>query len=152
MGTPSTPMPPKYNCHMCDFAATRLNVIVLHNKSHSAPNRTNLGNYERPKISKAPRVPADLKTVGMAKKRSRVSSPKSNSEIVAKRPRLNKRQKEEKKEMVKEREEKKQAIFGDWSEDENEEEEEKVKLKETIENADSMPSSQESDSDNRMSD
>jgi len=150
--TPSTPMPPKYNCHICDFAATRLNVIVLHNKSHSAPNRTNLGNYERPKISKAPRVPADLKTVGIAKKRSRVSSPKSNSEIVAKRPRLNKRQKEEKKEMVKEREEKKQAIFGDWSEDENEEEEEKVKLKETIENADSMPSSQDTDSDNRMSD
>jgi len=150
--TPSTPMPPKYNCHMCDFAATRLNVIVLHNKSHSAPNRTNLGNYERPQASKAPKLPADLKTVGIAKKRPRVSSPKTNFEINAKRPRLNKKQKEEKKEIVKEREEKKKAIFGDWSEDENEEEEEKVKLKETIENADSMPSSQDTDSDNRMSD
>lgn len=153
--SPSQPMPPKYNCHMCDFAATRLNVIVLHNKSHSAPNRTNLGNYERPQVSnqnKGAKLSVDSKPIGFAKKRQRVSSPKSSYEINPKRPRLNKRQKEEKKEFVKEKEEKKKAIFGDWSEDENEEEEEKVKLKETIDNADSMPSSQESDSDNRMSD
>eukprot|EP00090_Calanus_glacialis_P009897 TRINITY_DN18290_c0_g1_i2.p1 TRINITY_DN18290_c0_g1~~TRINITY_DN18290_c0_g1_i2.p1 ORF type:complete len:1544 (+),score=383.42 TRINITY_DN18290_c0_g1_i2:42-4634(+) len=153
--SPSQPLPPKYNCHMCDFAATRLNVIVLHNKSHSAPNRTNLANHERPKVSienNVTKVSLENKPIGLPKKRPRVSSPKSSYDISSKRPRLNKRQKEEKKEVVKEKEEKKKAIFGDWSEDENEEEEEKVKLKETIENADSIPSSQESDSENRMTD
>lgn len=30
------PQEKRYNCHICDFQTTRLNVIVLHNKSHSA--------------------------------------------------------------------------------------------------------------------
>lgn len=33
---PETSQPKQYNCHICDFTSTRLNVIVLHNKSHSA--------------------------------------------------------------------------------------------------------------------
>ena len=41
---------PNYKCHMCDFAASRLNVIVLHSKTHSAS-----------KISYAPK-PEDLPT------------------------------------------------------------------------------------------
>ena len=143
--SPSQPMPPKYNCHMCDFAATRLNVIVLHNKSHSAPNRTSLANHERPRVSeqsKGNKTFSDAKIVTSAKKRERVASPKTSYETSSKRPRLNKKQREEKKELIKEREEKKKAIFGDWSEDEHEEEEEKVKIKETIESAESIDSSQ----------
>jgi len=153
--SPSQPLPPKYNCHMCDFAATRINVIVLHNKSHSAPNRTNLANHERPKAlndSKGQGSFSDAKIFTSAKKRERVLSPKLNHETSAKRPRLNKKQKEEKKELIKEREEKKNAIFGDWSEDEHEEEEEKVKIKETIESTESIDSSQESNSEDHLSD
>uniref|UniRef100_A0A1B6L1R5 PWWP domain-containing protein n=1 Tax=Graphocephala atropunctata TaxID=36148 RepID=A0A1B6L1R5_9HEMI len=32
----NSPTEEKYKCHQCDFQSTRLNVIVLHNKSHSA--------------------------------------------------------------------------------------------------------------------
>ena len=55
---------PNYRCHMCDFAASRLNVIVLHSKSHSAS-----------KISYAPK-PEDLPT---KIERSKPSSSSSDS-------------------------------------------------------------------------
>lgn len=33
--TPST-SDAAYNCHLCNFSTNRLNIIVLHNKTHSA--------------------------------------------------------------------------------------------------------------------
>lgn len=32
----STPNTNEFRCHLCDFSTTRLNVIVLHNKTHAA--------------------------------------------------------------------------------------------------------------------
>lgn len=31
----STPNTSEFRCHLCDFSTTRLNVIVLHNKTHA---------------------------------------------------------------------------------------------------------------------
>ena len=131
----------KYTCPLCDFATARVNVMLMHSKSHSAPDRTNLANYARtgpPADSKASksevkgaRLFGDIKT-SFVSKRKLFQSQKVNSEPSPKKSKVVKKPKVTKKERE-EREEKKNAIFGDWSEDENEEEEERVKLKESIE-------------------
>merc|ERR1711981_148370 len=36
--------PNAYTCQLCDFSATRLNVIVLHQKSHSEPAKLPVAN------------------------------------------------------------------------------------------------------------
>ena len=140
--TPASPAAQSYTCSVCDFATARVNVMLLHNKSHSAPEKTNLANYARsrpstetkPRLSevKGTRLFADAKA-NLASKRKLVQSPRVNhtepspkKSKVVKKPKVTKKEKEE-------REEKKNAIFGDWSEDENEEEEERLQLKESIE-------------------
>ncbi|XP_012268768.2 mucin-17-like [Athalia rosae] len=45
---------PQYSCYVCNFTSSRLNVIVLHNKTHSSggtptPIRTNIKPYLQPK-------------------------------------------------------------------------------------------------------
>ena len=126
--------PPRYNCHLCEFATTRLNVIVLHNKSHSAPDRTSLANHARPSVASEARLPrsevrgSKLFANALSKKRQLNFPTKVSSEPNAKKTKVSRKLKEEKSKEMKEREEKKQAIFGDWSEDENEEEEEKFKI------------------------
>ena len=126
--------------HFPQFATGRVNVMLMHSKSHSAPDRTSLANFARSRSDSEPRTKAEAKgsrlfaeaKASMAKKRKLVySSPKVASEPGTKKTKVNKKQK---KEEVKVREEKKNSIFGDWSEDENEEEEEKDKLKESINN------------------
>lgn len=48
--------PGAYTCHICGFTASRLNVIVLHNKSHSEPAK---GSSTQPRgIIKTPSTPA----------------------------------------------------------------------------------------------
>ena len=137
----ASPTPQSYTCSLCDFATGRVNVMLMHSKSHSAPERTNLANYARarsstdskPRLSevKGTRLFADAKA-NLASKRKLVQSPRVNQtepspkkNKVVKKPKVTKKEKEE-------REEKKNAIFGDWSEDENEEEEERLQLKESI--------------------
>ena len=128
----------RYTCPLCEFATARVNVMLMHSKSHSAPDRTNLANYARARPAsdtksevRGSRLFAEAKA-SFTSKRKLVQSPRVNSEPspkkskVVKKPKVSKKEKEE-------REEKKNAIFGDWSEDENEEEEERVKLKESIE-------------------
>ena len=45
----------KFTCHICGFAANRLNVIVLHNKSHSEPAK---GAASSPRGTPAKKTPA----------------------------------------------------------------------------------------------
>merc|ERR1712013_872507 len=130
--SPNRPSTPRYTCHICGFAASRVNVIVLHTKSHSEPHKTNLANHARP---------------GMGETRKRLMSPNKAKRDAAKKPRLTKKQMQQKKDEEKGKEEKKKAIFGDWSEDGIEEIEEKEKLKESIANRESVEGSEEMGSD-----
>merc|ERR1719225_1547104 len=134
----SSPQPttPRYTCHICGFAASRVNVIVLHTKSHSEPHKTNLANHARPGMGET------RKSVASATpSRKRLMSPNKAKRDTAKKPRLTKKQMQQKKDEEKGKEEKKKAIFGDWSEDEIEEIEEKEKLKESIANRESVEDS-----------
>ena len=122
------PPAPRYTCHLCGFVASRLGVIVLHTKSHSEPNHSSLANHARTSLKESNHSKGVGRTVPQ---RKRLMSPKGRGEP-AKKPRLSKKQQEMKRVEVAGKEEKKRAIFGDWSEDEIEEIEEKEKLKESI--------------------
>merc|ERR1719225_2153091 len=140
----SSPQPttPRYTCHICGFAASRVNVIVLHTKSHSEPHKTNLANHARPGMGETRKSVAST-----TPSRKRLMSPNKAKRDTAKKPRLTKKQMQQKKDEEKGKEEKKKAIFGDWSEDEIEEIEEKEKLKESIANRESVEGSEEIGSD-----
>ena len=131
-----------YACSFCPFTSSRVNVMMLHSKSHSAPDKTSLANFAKSRSVTEARVKSEVRgsrlfadaRAGLVKKRKLVysgASSKSSSEPIKKKTKLVKKQK--KKDVIV-REEKKNSIFGDWSEDENEEEEEKVKLQESINN------------------
>ena len=131
-----------YACSFCPFTSSRVNVMMMHSKSHSAPDKTSLANFAKSRSVTEARVRSEVRgsrlfadaRAGLVKKRKLVyssASSKSSSEPIKKKTKLVKKQK--KKDVVV-RDEKKNSIFGDWSEDENEEEEEKVKLQESINN------------------
>ena len=131
-----------YSCTFCPFTSSRVNVMMMHSKSHSAPDKTSLANFAKSRPGPEARVRSEVKgsrlfadaRAGIVKKRKLVyntASSKVNSEPIKKKTKVTKKQKKKENDV---REEKKNSIFGDWSEDENEEEEEKVKLQESINN------------------
>ncbi len=145
-----------YTCHTCGFTATRLNVIVLHSKTHSAPpasnnsSRSNFASATPPKSSpggaKKPekeRPFRDDRVTSTSKPRKRdgkgAAAAASKAERTArgataaggpavKKGRLTKKQREEKREQEERREAERRRLLGDWSEDEHQEEEEYKKL------------------------
>ena len=150
----SRPGSHQYTCALCQFSSSRVNVMMLHSKSHSDPSKTSLANYAKMRSDSETRVKsevkgsrlfADAKTTLAKKRKLTFSTPKTSNESETKKTKTVKKtspaksvkvKNVEKEEVV---EEKKNSIFGDWSEDENEEEEEKVKLQESINNiADEM--------------
>lgn len=74
-GNPS----PQYKCHVCDFTSSRLNVIVLHNKFHSADAANNGQGAGVRGMSASKSKSADSKTVGRGKGRASVSTPSDRS-------------------------------------------------------------------------
>jgi len=140
----------QYTCAFCDFASSRVNVMLMHSKSHSEPSKTNLANFSKVRPGSETRVRLEVKgsrlfadaKASLTKKRklTYTPTPKSTSESQTKKAKVvkakskvsNKKEVKdsEDKEEKEEKQEKKQAIFGDWSEEE--EEEEKEKLKESI--------------------
>ncbi|XP_033610501.1 uncharacterized protein LOC111872212 isoform X3 [Cryptotermes secundus] len=70
---------PQYKCHICDFTSNRLNVIVLHNKFHSADAANNGQGVGVKGISASKSKSADSKITGRGKGRSSVSSPSDRS-------------------------------------------------------------------------
>jgi hypothetical protein len=141
-----------YTCHTCGFTATRLNVIVLHSKTHSAPasnnsSRSNFAAATPPKSSpggaKKPekeRPFRDDRVTSTSKPRKRdkgaaAAAPKARGAAAAvaggpaaKKARLTKKQREEKREQEERKEAERRRLLGDWSEDEHQEEEEYKKL------------------------
>lgn len=69
---------PQYKCHLCDFTSSRLNVIVLHNKFHSA-DAANNGQGGVKGISGSKSKSADSKSAGRGKGRASGSSPSDRS-------------------------------------------------------------------------
>jgi len=143
----SSPLTPNYRCPVCDFVASRLNVIVLHSKTHSASkvsyavknvenstksekSKTNISSIT-PAAGKSPVAKAIVKS--SVKKRERpVTKQDKKSTPVSKKPRLTKKEREERKEKEKKKEEEKNKILFDWSEDDDEEEKEFKKIQDTI--------------------
>jgi len=103
-----------YRCQTCGFTATRLNVFILHTKSHT----------EQPKAKPSPSK--------VAKGRKALISSKVKADI--KKPRISKKKKVEPTQDQVRREEEKKKILGEWSEDESEEEEEIKKLTGSVDN------------------
>jgi hypothetical protein len=153
--------PAGYTCHICGFAATRLNVIVLHSKTHSSAssgggNRNSLAaaavvasvrnspgqkgvSGSQKKAEKERPFRDDRVTSTSSRKRDKPAAPtkldrksvNSDAAPAAKKPRLTKKQREERKEQERKKEEEKRKLLGDWSEDEHQEEEEYKKLQVT---------------------
>jgi hypothetical protein len=138
-----------YTCHTCGFTATRLNVIVLHSKNHSAPpasnsSRSNFAAAMPPKSSPAgakkpekERPFRDDRVTSTSKPRKRdkgaaaAATSKARGAAAAaavKKGRMTKKQREEKREQEERREAERRRLLGDWSEDEHQEEEEYKKL------------------------
>jgi hypothetical protein len=141
-----------YTCHTCGFTATRLNVIVLHSKTHSAPqasnnSRSNFAAATQPKSSpggaKKPekeRPFRDDRVTSTSKPRKRdgkgaaAATSKARGAAAAaggsaaKKARMTKKQREEKREQEERKEAERRRLLGDWSEDEHQEEEEYKKL------------------------
>lgn len=70
---------PQYKCHVCDFTSNRLNVIVLHNKFHSADAANNGQGVGVKGMSASKSKSADSKIAGRGKGRASVSSPNDRS-------------------------------------------------------------------------
>jgi len=115
-----------YTCKTCEFSTTRLNVYILHNKSHSEPPPK-----PKPSSSKGNKVKSERKKPMPST--AKLTANKGKSEKIRK-PRPTKKQKEEQNQNQKRKEEEKKLILGDWSEDESEEEEEIKKLTGCIDN------------------
>ena len=78
---------PNYRCPMCDFAASRLNVIVLHSKTHSA-SKVSYAPKTEARPLKAERAKAESSGSSPAKKRERpVSKQDKKSSPPNKKPR-----------------------------------------------------------------
>jgi hypothetical protein len=145
-----------YTCHTCGFTATRLNVIVLHSKTHSAPpasnnSRSNFaaatatppksspGGAKKPEKERPFRDDRVTSTSKPRKRDKGAAAAASKAERNAKgataaggpavkKGRLTKKQREEKREQEERREAERRRLLGDWSEDEHQEEEEYKKL------------------------
>lgn len=110
-----------YTCKTCGFTAMRLNVFILHNKSHSEP--------PKPK----PQSKSKGIKVKSEKRKATLSTAKLSPNKI-KKPRTTKKQKEAQNQNKKRKEDEKKQILGEWSEDESEEEEEIKKLTGSIDN------------------
>jgi hypothetical protein len=143
-----------YTCHTCGFTATRLNVIVLHSKTHSAPQASNSSRSNFAAAATPPKSSAggakkpekerpfrDDRVTSTSKPRKRdgkgaaAAAPKARGAAAAvaggpavKKGRMTKKQREEKREQEERREAERRRLLGDWSEDEHQEEEEYKKL------------------------
>ena len=99
LATPKS-IPPNYRCPLCDFVASRLNVIVLHSKSHSASNVSYAVNKsdsprrkeeQRARPEESPAKKRDKSTAFVAKKRDRPplgKQDKKTTPVANKKPRL----------------------------------------------------------------
>lgn len=70
---------PQYKCHICDFTSNRLNVIVLHNKFHSADAANNGQGAGVKGMPASKSKSADSKIAGRGKGRASASSPSDRS-------------------------------------------------------------------------
>ncbi len=143
-----------YTCHTCGFTATRLNVIVLHSKTHSAPpaNNSSRSNFaaaatppksspggakkpEKERPFRDDRVTSTSKprkrdkgTAAVASKARGAAAAAAAGGPAVKKARMTKKQREEKREQEERKEAERRRLLGDWSEDEHQEEEEYKKL------------------------
>jgi len=115
-----------YTCQSCPFSTTRLNVFILHGKSHSEPARN------KPLLQ-----PRSIGTNGSGStqtqlKREKVSNLSEKQKLKndsTKKPQKTKKAFTKKQ---KRKAEENNKLLGDWSENENDEEEEKKKITESI--------------------
>ena len=136
-----------YTCHVCGFSATRLNVIVLHQKSHSEPSKTapRSSQSRSPVVRKKPELtpkktpakpkPKPEKTPkpkqeptpkrSAASKAQPVSKPEATP---SKRKRMTKKQKIEQEKKKEER----KTILDEWGDEEEDEAEERKKINESM--------------------
>jgi len=136
---------PNYRCPVCDFVASRINVIVLHSKTHSsakvsyarkpedALSKTEVvRKAEKPKQSSEAVASKNRELAPKKRERPINKTDKKLNSSPTKKPRLTKKEKEDRNEKEKKREEDKNKLLFDWSEDENEEAEEFKKIQESI--------------------
>ncbi|KAJ0175071.1 hypothetical protein K1T71_009212 [Dendrolimus kikuchii] len=124
LSTPTTSTSGNYSCHACSFTTTRLNVLILHNKTHSAsftpytpsPVRKLITNKLVKSPSKTPkaRQPRKEKTDKPAKKTQGKKRTAEDTNDVVKKPKTD--------------EEIKSSLLADWDDGDEESNDESVVL------------------------
>lgn len=114
--TPTMSSSGLYSCHACAFSTTRLNVLIMHNKTHSITFTPYTPSPVRKKVTKAKTTPNSSKTLKVRKIRKERATKENNNSPAQKR--LSQEQVVEiEVKKAKTDEEIKSSLLADWDDD-----------------------------------